>query len=100
MSDISRRLLVQSGLMSLLASPALLASNSAGKPDRVNEVEVTLEGRAPNLGRELVNFGLPLTPGFLSDSRLVRVVTANREEISAAVRSLEPWRIGGKEGSI
>ncbi len=86
--------------MSLLAGPALLASNSSGKPDRVNEVEVTLEGRAPNLARELVNFGLPLPPGFLSNPRHVRVVTATGEEISAAVRSLEPWRIGGSEGSI
>jgi len=100
MSDISRRLFVQSGLISLLAGRTMLASNSAGQPDRVKEVEVTLEGRAPNLGRELVNFGLPLPPGFLSDSRLVRVVTATGEEISAAVRSLEPWRIEGREGSI
>jgi hypothetical protein len=100
MSDISRRLFIQSGLTSLLAGPVLLASNSAGNPDRVKEVEVTLEGRAPNLGREWVNFGLPLPPGFLSDPRHVRVVTATGEEISAAVRSLEPWRIGGREGSI
>jgi hypothetical protein len=30
----------------------------------------------------------------------VRVLTEGGQEVSAAVRSLEPWRIGGREGSI
>ena len=91
---------MQTGLMFLMAGRAMLASNSAGKPDRVKEVELTLEARAPNLGRELVSFGLPLPAGFLSDPRNVRVINAEGQEFSAAVRALEPWRIGGREGSI
>ena len=59
-----------------------------------------LEGRADNLGSELVSFGLPLPPDSLSDPRRVRVISETGQEMIAAVRSLEPWRIGGKEGSI
>jgi hypothetical protein len=66
----------------------------------LREIEVRLTGRAENLGRELVNFGLPLPPGLLSNPRRLRVVNTRGEEISAAVRALEPWRIGGREGSI
>src|SRR5438874_2447387 len=99
-SKISRRSFVQTVLMSLSAGRGVLSSAFALKPASVREVEVTLEGRAVNLGRELVNFGLPLPPGFLSDARNVRVVNAARHEFSAAVRALEPWRIGGREGSI
>jgi hypothetical protein len=65
-----------------------------------DEVTVTLVGRAENLAAETVNFGLPLPPGFLDDARLVRVLAASGEEIEAAVRPLEPWRIDGKQGSI
>lgn len=78
----------------------MFASGSAGKRDSVKEVEVTLAGRAANLGREVVNFGLPLPPGFLSDPRNVRVVDGAGQELPTAVRALEPWRIGGREGSI
>ncbi|MBA3355909.1 MAG: hypothetical protein H0U18_08215 [Pyrinomonadaceae bacterium] len=99
-SSVSRRSFVQSGLMFLLAARTMVASDPRGVSPRVQEVEVTLVGRAGNLGRELVSFGLPLPPGFLSNPRHVRVVTANAQEISAAVRALEPWRIGGREGSI
>ncbi|MDQ2855922.1 MAG: hypothetical protein M3R68_06315 [Acidobacteriota bacterium] len=90
---------MQTTLSLLLAGRAALVSGMAIK-SRVTEVAVTLEGRQANLGRELVNFGLPLPPGFLSDSRHVRVVNASGHEFTAAVRSLEPWRIGGREGSI
>ena len=86
--------------MSLLAGRAALSSTSSATSSQATEIEVTLEGNAPNLDRELVNFGLPLPPGFLSDSRNVRVVNAARQEFRAAVRALEPWRIGGREGSI
>ncbi len=65
-----------------------------------NEVTVTLIGRAENLAAETVNFGLPLPPGFLNDAGLVRVSTPAGQEIEAAVRPLEPWRIDGKDGSI
>ena len=76
------------------------ASGPAAVSDRVPHVDVSLEGRAQHLGIEQVSFGLPLPSGFLSDPRLVRVLTEDGQEISAAVRSLEPWRIGGREGSI
>src|ERR1700676_5030699 len=99
-SNISRRSFVQTGLMSLLAGRTALAPALAVESDRVAEVEITLEGRTANLGRELVNFGLPLPPGFLTDPRDVRVINNLGQEISAAVRVLEPWRIGGSEGSI
>ncbi len=86
--------------MFLLAGRAARASAFAITSARTAEVEVTLEGRTANLGNELVNFGLPLPPGFLSDPQHVRVVNAVGQEFSAAVRVLEPWRIGGREGSI
>src|SRR5688572_23574843 len=70
----------------------------AAKPP--NEVEVTLEGRVPGLAVETVNFGVPLPPRFLRDARMVRVLDSRRSEIGAAVRSLEPWRIDGKPGTI
>ena len=91
---------MHTGLTFLLAGRAGLASDVAVTPAPVTEVEVTLEGRTTNLRRELVNFGLPLPPGFLSDPRNVRVVNAMGQEFRAAVRVLEPWRIGGREGSI
>ena len=69
-------------------------------PSPPREVTITLVGRAADLGKELVNFGLPLPPGFLSDAAMVRVYAENGTEIEAAVRSLEPWRIDGKDGTI
>lgn len=70
----------------------------AASPPR--EVTVTLAGRAADLGNELVNFGLPLPPGFLSDAAMVRVYGEDGVEIETAARSLEPWRIDGKDGAI
>src|SRR6185312_17397732 len=99
-SNISRRSFVQSSLAFLLAGRAVFASRLKFASDRESGIEVTLIGRAANLGRELVSFGLPLPPDFLSDQRKVRVVDGSGKELSAAVRSLEPWRIGGREGSI
>ena len=99
-SNITRRSFVQTGLMFLLAGQAARASDLEVPSARAMEVEVTLAGRGANLGHEVVNFGLPLSPGFLSDPRNVRVVNAAGQELSAAVRALEPWRIGGREGSI
>lgn len=69
-------------------------------PAPAGEVAVTLIGRAADLAIETVNFGLPLPPGFLDDSRRVRIISAAGDEIEAAVRPLEPWRIDGKDGSI
>jgi hypothetical protein len=70
----------------------------AATPPR--EATITLVGRAVDLGTEVVNFGLPLPPGFLDDSALVRVYLGDGAEMEAAVRSLEPWRIDGKNGAI
>ena len=86
--------------MFLAAWRVRLASGSGRKPSVPRELEVKLEGRVDNLGREVVNFGLPLRPGFLSNPRNVRVVNAAGRELKVAVRALEPWRIGGREGSI
>src|SRR6185436_2799558 len=99
-SNITRRSFVHTGLMFLAAWRATLASASDRKPGGPQEVEVRLAGRAETLGREVVNFGLPLPPGFLSNPGNVRVVNAAGQELKAAVRALEPWRIGGRVGSI
>jgi len=99
-ANISRRSFVQSSLMFLLGGRTALASGLAVASAHTTEVAVTLEGRTANLGRELVSFGLPLPPGFLSDPQHVRVVDADGQEISAVVRELEPWRIGGRTGTI
>jgi hypothetical protein len=98
-SNITRRSFVHTGLLFLAAWRAT-ASGSNRKPPRPQEVDVRLDGRADNLGSEVVNFGLPLPPGFLTNPRNVRVVNAAGQELKAAVRALEPWRIGGREGSI
>ena len=100
MSNTSRRSFLKTGLAFFLGGQSALASEFAVKPASAREVEVTLEARISSLGQEVVSFGLPLPPRFLSDPRNVRVVDAKGQEISAAVRSLEPWRIGGREGSI
>src|SRR6185295_3771256 len=96
MPENSRRLFLKNGLMSLLAVPLLHHSTWAA----TESVTVTLEGRADNLGGEVVSFGLPLPFGFLHDSQKVRIVDERGAEVPAAVRSLEPWRTGGREGSI
>jgi hypothetical protein len=84
-----------------LAVAAILPAVDRPEPARPpSQLTVTLIGRAQNLATETVNFGLPLPPGFLQDSRLVRVYTSAGEEVAAAVRPLEPWRIDGKDGSI
>jgi hypothetical protein len=99
-SKLNRRSFVQTCLASLLAAESALAGEFGSTSIRATELDVMLEGRAATLGRELVSFGLPLPPGFLSDPQRVRVVNDAGRELSAAVRSLEPWRIGGREGSI
>lgn len=94
MSENSRRLFLKNSLMSLVAVP--LSRHWTGS-DRVT---IALEGRAQDLGNETVSFGLPLPFGFITDPRKVRVVDERGTEIRAAVRSLEPWRTSGREGSI
>lgn len=98
-SSISRRSFIRACFTSLLAVRSELAKQRHPSV-RAREVEVTLQVRISNPSTELVSFGLPLPPGFLSDPRQVRVLTKSGEELAAAVRPLEPWRIGGREGSI
>src|SRR5262249_15141444 len=64
------------------------------------EVTITLVGRATDLGTEVVNFGLPLPPGFLYDAALVKVNRGDGTEVESAIRSLELWRMDGKDGAI
>src|SRR6185436_2780989 len=92
----SRRLFLKNGLMSLAAVPLLRHTTWAAS----DSVTVTLEGRAGNLGYEIVSFGLPLPFGLLHDSQKVRIVDERGAEVPTAVRSLEPWRTGGRERSI
>lgn len=96
MRENPRRQFLKNGLMSLAAVPLLRRTAWA----KSNSVTVRLEGRAGNLGDEIVGFGLPLPFGFLHDAQKVRIVDERSAELPAAVRSLEPWRTGGREGSI
>ena len=96
MTENSRRQFLRNSLLSLFAVPLLRNTVWAGSRD----VTITLEGRAENLGSETVSFGLPLPFGFLHDAQKVRVIDERGLELPAAVRSLEPWRRGGREGSI
>jgi hypothetical protein len=93
MGENSRRAFLQNSLMAVMAVPLLRRTTARG-------VTVMLEGRAEKLGNETVSFGLPLPFNFLHDAQKVRVVDERGVELHAAVRSLEPWRIGGREGSI
>src|SRR4051794_29711883 len=96
MRENSRRLFLKNGLMSLVAVPLLRHTTWAA----TESVTVTLEGRADDLGDEVVSFGLPLPFGFLRDAQKVRIFDERGAEVMAAIRSLEPWRTGGREGSI
>ena len=99
-SKLTRRSFFKSSLGSFFAANAVLTSDPGALAKRSSELKVALVGRAPALGRELVSFGLPLPPGFLFNSERVRLVDEAGLEITAAARALEPWRIGGREGSI
>ena len=92
----SRRQFIKNGLLSLIALPIARRAQIS----RSQQVIVQLEGRANDLREEIVSFGLPLPFGFLNDPREVRVLAEDGTELVAAVRSLEPWRTGGREGSI
>ena len=96
MQENSRRRFLRNSLMSLMAVPVLRQQ----KPGAVGNVTITLEARADKPGNETVSFGLPLPHGFLHDAQKVRVIDERGSELACAVRSLEPWRIGGREGSI
>ena len=88
----SRRRFIKQALLSFFAIPiARLGILTA------ESVVVRLEGRAGDLGNELVNFGLPLPLNFLNESKKVRVLADDGSELIAAIRSLEPWRVRGHD---
>lgn len=82
--------------MALIAVP-ISRPLSWNRPDGIT---VTLEGRAHDLGIEIVSFGVPLPAGFLKDPRKVKIVDERGTELRGAVRALEQWRTGGRNGSI
>src|SRR4030095_13347902 len=92
----SRRRFIKNGFLSLLAVPLARYSRFL----EAKQITVILEGRTSDLGEELVSFGVPLPFGFLNDPYKVRIQNENGTEIAASVRSLEPWRAGGREDSI
>jgi hypothetical protein len=94
-AENSRRAFLKQALLSAFAVPLTRKLFPAG-----GSVVVRLEGQADDPRNELVSFGLPLPSGFLNDASRVRVVGDDGAELVAAVRSLEPWRVGGKAGSI
>ena len=93
---MSRRLFIKQALLSFFAIPLTRHRIFS----TAKSVVVKLEGQVDDLGNEVVSFGLPLPFGFLDESRKVRVVADDGSELIAAIRSLEPWRIAGREGSI
>lgn len=99
--SVSRRSFLLSGSAFLLLGRAALSQAEQRRPSSSQkELEIRLEGRAEDLGQEVVSFGLPLPPDFLNDSQRIKVVATNGQEKAASVRALESWRLHGKEGSI
>jgi hypothetical protein len=99
----TRSRFVAVALLVLVSVGAAATGAAADRPTPAKpapRVEVTLLARAAHPETELVSFGVPLPPGFLSDPSLVRVVDVAGVEVPAAVRVLEPWRTDGREGSI
>lgn len=97
--SVSRRSFLLSGSAFLLMGRSVISQAGQSRPT-VSSLEIKLDGRAEDLGEEIVSFGLPLPPDLLSDPLRIKVVAANDEEIEASVRTLEPWRLHGREGSI
>src|SRR5215203_5079831 len=99
MSEFSRReFLSWAAAAAALAGRAARAQSplKAARPGR--SLDVTLVGRADDLGEEVVSFGVPLPPGFLPDAGRVVVLDERGEEVAATRRALEPWRLGGRDG--
>jgi len=93
--QLSRRSFIKNSALSLMA-----VSLPRFPLPSDEQITVTLEGRANDLGDELVSFGLPLRYGFLTNPKNVTVLGEDGSEIRAAVRPLEAWRVGGKQGTI
>src|SRR5215218_8608545 len=100
MTEFSRREFLLAGAAAALAGRAALAQSPLKAPRPGRRLGVTLVGRADALGEEVVSFGVPLPPGFLSDAGRVVVLGGRGEEVAATTRALEPWRLGGREGSV
>src|SRR5690242_10061977 len=73
MRENSRRRFLKNSLMSLAAVPLLRHTTATAE----RAVTITLEGRAEQLGNEIVSFGLPF--------RLVFCATRRRSELSTSV---------------
>ena len=99
--SLSRRSFLMAGSAFLLMGrPAISQAEHLWPTASTKELEIRLEGRAEDLGQEVVSLGLTLPPNFLSDQRRIRVIDANGQEIESSVRTLEPWRLHGRDGSI
>src|ERR1051326_7592531 len=92
----SRRQFLKRGLLSLFAIPI------AGRAlvSRSDQVVVQLAGRATDLREEGVSFCLPWPRVFLRDLGEIGVLAEDGTEVVAALLSLEPWRTGGRDGSV
>jgi len=93
----SRRSFLANSALSVLALPFASRVLGARLP---NEIEVTLIAQAKDSALENVSFGLPLPLKFVKNASNVSVFTQSGQELTAAVRSLEPWRNQGSDGSI
>ena len=98
MSYFSRREFLLAAAAAALAGRAARAQTPLKVPRAGRSLDVMLVGRADELGEEVVSFGVPLPPEFLSDAGRVVVLDARGREVAAATRALEPWRLGGREG--
>src|SRR3712207_9499231 len=98
MSEFSRRQFLWGGAAAALFGRTSLAQSPLKIPRPGRSLDVTLVGRADDLGEEVVSFGVPLPPEFLSDAGRVVVIDERGREVAATTRALEPWRMGGREG--
>lgn len=98
MSESSRREFLFAAAAAALATRAAHAQSPLKTPRPGRSLDVALAARADELGEEVVSFGVPLPPDFLSDAGRVVVLDERGEEVAATTRSLEVWRLGGREG--
>lgn len=100
MSEFSRREFLLAAAAAALAGRGAHAQSPPKAPRPGRELSVTLVGRADDLKEEVVSFGVPLPPDFLRDAGRVVVLDERGAEVAATTRALEPWRLGGREGSV
>jgi hypothetical protein len=65
-------------------------------------VDVALVPQVPqeHLVTQIVSFGLPFGPGWLTDHKKIRVLAPNGKEIPAFTKPLVHWWIDGKKGTL